>query len=583
MILNGKNYKRNELKKIGDEYYVKDETCFEIKGKWYPLGDLIALDHTTNKYNLKTAMLEGYVDAKKTIGWFTPTYRSINGEKVWRDFNDADKSLSVVDWKVDGKAANKHINKAYNLQYNYSDNAVYMQQILKAFDETQLDIHPITKENAWFLKGYSLGIELETNNGTLPLNVLNFCGLVPLKDGSLRLENGAEPFEYVTVPMRGVKGLQAIADGAYFLNHYCSFNHNCSLHVHIGGVRKDKLNILALYQLCYRIQNELFDIVPKYKRDPILYLGSHLPNGDARKNYAQPLPGLRYDKDWRKTFDSLFALSSGGIEMCQEVHRGSKHPEGKQKWNRGFRYLLMNVEHLLFDEGETVEFRLHPMTFNQASLGNWIALCVAIVRYAENNANEILKMDKTITLDTVIDGYATEFGTMAYNTKKGVFAENLKMYVREAKGRVYNSLLAKDYLGQGIAHTYDNPIFCSTFANNNLPEVSFYRTASPKISFNGNDFMKHVFEPAIKANPFDDDKVVNNEEVKPVKKGKAQFIKLEPVEENEEEAINEEDDDIFDLGEEEVINELDVENFKVNVLDKVKEIEKKLIENEIVA
>ena len=151
--------------------------------------------------------------------------------------------------------------------------------------------------------------------------------------------------------------------------------------------------------------------------------------------------------------------------------------------------------------------------------------------------------------------------------------ENLKMYVREAKGRVYNSLLAKDYLGQGIAHTYDNPIFCSTFENNNLPEVSFYKSYPTLVNKVFAKIAMDAFKEAVplkknnkakEKNPFDgvfaDEKLVEN---------------------------NNEVLDIFDLNEEEKVkpveNDDEVEGFKIDVLNKVKEIEKKLIENEIVA
>lgn len=567
MIVNGKNYKRTELKKIGDDYYIKNVTCFEINGKWY-LPDVIAIDHSTKSYGLKANMIEGYVDGKRTLGWFTPSYRSIQGTKMWMDFNDCDEPLSYRQWAT-GNHGNRNVYHPYPLSYNFSDGSPYIKNIERKFEEIKLDIHQITKENAWFLKGLSFGMEFETNNGTLPQNVMEFCGLVPLKDGSLRLNGGIEPYEYATVPMRGAKGLQALANSVFFLKHYCTFDTNCSLHVHIGGIRKDKINILSLYNLCYRIQNELFDMVPKYKRDPILYLGNRLPNGDSRKNYAQPLPGLPQRENWKESFDDLFTINSGGFKLCQEVHVGSKHPQGKQKWNHNFRYSAISLQHLLFDNGETVEFRLHPMSLSITNVANWLALCVAIIRYAETNSHQILKMEKTITLESIVDGYATEFGTMAYNTKKAVFAEGLKSYIRETKQRMYSALLENDYLGTNISEDYQNKIIESTFESKVTIVTNSY-------SFTGSEFVKAAFGKVM-PNPFGEFE-------------KAKDLKDEP----DEEAMPFFDDDdlVVDapmLNQNEVFEKADkkldeiIEEEKEVIIKKVKEIEKKLIENEIVA
>ncbi|MFK5283509.1 hypothetical protein ACI3PL_28440, partial [Lacticaseibacillus paracasei] len=66
------------------------------------------------------------------------------------------------------------------------------------------------------------------------------------------------------------------------LQNKTKINYSCSVHLHIGGARKDKLYLIALYMLAYQLQDEMFLMQPKFKEDAIKYLG-------LQKNYCQKL------------------------------------------------------------------------------------------------------------------------------------------------------------------------------------------------------------------------------------------------------------------------------------------------------
>ena len=88
-----------------------------------------------------------------------------------------------------------------------------MKKTIQNFDYYYKPLFNNNVQNLSLLfKDLTFGLEFETTNGIIPSSKLNCLPLLPLRDGSI---NG---LEYVTIPLQGVKGLQAVVDSAIELN-----------------------------------------------------------------------------------------------------------------------------------------------------------------------------------------------------------------------------------------------------------------------------------------------------------------------------------------------------------------------------
>jgi len=314
------------------------------------------------------------------------------------------------------------IVKYRNLDFRYNaaaDNSSFLK-IRGFYDKFQPAVPMRTQEVSKLLFGKSFGIEFETRGGTIPEKFLGKLGIVPLKDGSLRLPDGKEPYEYTTVPFYGAKGLETVKYICEELNKRCIFDDNCSLHVHLGNVKFDKLSIIAYYILIQNIQEELYSIFPQYKRDEVKYL-------NKPKAYNAPLPniGLLTNSIYKKKYtshhefnaevDSSFSkiieyLTKGGTKEWPgwDSDRPT-HPLGNTKWNLN-RYFLVNINSLVFSSTRTIEFRLSSPTFNFTKVTNWLFICAAIITYAEKYSKEIISRKAKPTLKDILSELKTHFG-----------------------------------------------------------------------------------------------------------------------------------------------------------------------------
>lgn len=283
----------------------------------------------------------------------------------------------------------------------------------------------------------SFGIEYETSKGYIPKRYLYKTGLIPLRDGSL--DGG---IEYTSLPMSGSTGLQSVLNQCSALNHYCKIDDRCSLHIHVGNVPRTKEFGLALYILFTRIQNELFEIIPPYKRD-LEWISRR------GKDYCKPLRTLRFspksliDKDdnlikekVNSAFSNLFLfLTENEAESKKYNFDTGLHPKhGAGKWNYKSRYYALNLINLYFSKYKTIEFRMHTPTLSQDKTLNWLFICVAIARYAEQNIVKILKGQEKIDLTEIIYGYYDNFsGTNQIIEQGKNLADHLLGYINQRK------------------------------------------------------------------------------------------------------------------------------------------------------
>lgn len=429
VLINDIEYSPKDVRKIGETYYIIGETCWKLGGRWKSIDDPdVAFDHTNKCYDLKKNLTYGII-SPESWGYFTPTLRSVNSEAgMYAEYNDCPLKISASGMKL--RNPKMIIQKHFDLSYSFNLEVPYINKIVEAFKTTPINVTSEVKLLAPLLKGYTFGLEYETCNGTIPKDMLTVLGLIPLKDGSLRLGNGQEPFEYVTPPLSGIKGIQAILDQCTIMQDCCKYDNDCSLHMHIGGLRNDRRVLVALYKLVYSIQQELYDLVPYGKRDPEYFFGANLKSGDKRKNYARLLPDLP-SGDVSGMLQHMFQLFSNGYPIEKNYKRGSDHQQ-KNKWNRYNRYSIVNFEHLLLGQSNTVEFRIFNMSTNGQNVVNLLLICLAIVRYAEAYSNQIINGQK-VTLAEVVSGYRNDFGSTSGTEAKNLIANMLTNFLKEAK------------------------------------------------------------------------------------------------------------------------------------------------------
>lgn len=430
---NGKSAKRSDCKKIKGKYYKLNEDCFFIEKQWYRIDSPhIFFDYTLKKFRLRKDMPQDYIDGVVNVnedgtffyGYFKQDpYENVKamdpsgrirtcinkdvliykgyvenlsrGIFVYKDTpegQDSQKLINVVDHKLSG--------------YNIEDNSDFEEKI-----ELYNKYNPVISKNivngAKFIKGITFGLELESAAGFLPENLRNKTGIVICRDGSL--VGGPE---YTTIPLSGAKGLQTILNIAEYLGPRNTVNENCSLHIHIGNIELSRSYIIALYRLCFQIQEDIFKMFPYYKTDYRIA---------KEKDYNKKLSSLNisyfdgktkadYESYIYNNYKSLFMFLTNGIEPSKKYNRVNKNHPQTQKWNRPSRYYWVNFMNSFFSNRNTIEFRLHHGTFNAYKIVNWLLICNAIIKYAKLNIKDLLTTDKRHSIEDVISYYAHSFG-----------------------------------------------------------------------------------------------------------------------------------------------------------------------------
>lgn len=465
--IKGKTEYRRNCRKIRERYYIINEDVFEIDGRWYSAtSKLITLDYETGKYVVtkKTALVYGIVGFKAVnvpiFGYFTENkYNNlmvhVSGYGSVKALNDSvllegkyieDISTGVWHYSRDlssnsiEKMKRIHGKKVYtNKGYNIEDNAAEFDQKIKAYTDFPHKIATNAARYGKLLGQTSWGMEVETSVGYLPEHLQNRTGIVICRDGSI------DNAEYVTVPMRGAKGLVNVKMMSEYLTQRTLTDIRCSFHIHLGTLPTDRLFIVALYALGMRIQDELFTMFPYYKTDW---------KGVKKQNYNQKLRKLGigiikpdmnkegFTKYVDESYYRIFTWLNDGIPPDDNFNRNTNRHTQTAKWNRKQRYFWLNFMNLFFSSRRTAEFRLHQPTLNGQKMVNWLFICNAIVRYAETHAKKILSDGSPIPLNTVLDYYADTF-----KTKEAIFlSDYLKAYVQDRKDYFYKDFNRGDFI-----------------------------------------------------------------------------------------------------------------------------------------
>lgn len=291
---------------------------------------------------------------------------------------------------------------------------------------------------------YSVGIEFETSSGHLPISECFKNGLVPVKDGSI---NG---HEYITIPWYDNKITRAYNAAKALTQANCSVRSDCSLHIHFGNVPNDRLYIVSLYMLCVRLQEEIFSMMPPYKRD-IHYLAG---KRGGPKDHCKPLNGLAlryadinnvsnpadFKEEVSRMYSTIFKFLNEGHNPDANYNRKNRTTvnTGRNKWNVDTRYYWVNLLGFIF--GGTAEFRAHWGTVNPYRTVIWMLICSAILKYAESNQMKILRRHEKIFLEDVIN--------FVYNdgSEEGKFlSDYIKNYIF-----IMTEKFTEDYMNKNI-------------------------------------------------------------------------------------------------------------------------------------
>ena len=413
--------------KLGDINIQNSGDCYLINGKCYrEETGLIVYNYSIKEYViLNDNLLQGVVDVADDnliIGYFNNNtkYSKItdkNGKSHWlynvEIFNNNKEyrehlstgnfyHISTLQaWKFN-KIEFPNKNYKYSLPY---DSKGIIGNNLKNYNENyNPEISQNIKNYAPLLENLSFGLEFETTKGHIPDRVLNQYGLIPLRDGSI------SGIEYVTVPMEGEKGLQCTADILKELKKRTSYSdETCSLHLHLGNIPRTKEFILAFFKVGMKIQDEMFQMFPLYKK-----YNYHIKN----KNYSAPLPTFEIlsqldpiidSRNIDENFGILYKYLSMGQEFksvgnsLDNVLSHPADPNGNQKWNVKTRYYLYNILPLIFGNKQTIEFRIHTPTYDVNKILPFIFMNSLIVNFVIRNQKLILNRKNFINSWSLLD------------------------------------------------------------------------------------------------------------------------------------------------------------------------------------
>ena len=222
---------------------------------------------------------------------------------------------------------------------------------------------------------YTFGVEIETSRGSLYEH--DDFNLKAVYDGST---SGPE---YVTGVLKGDYGFNHLKDICEAVAEDHEVNKRCGIHVHVGGIF-NRLFTIMLLRLGYQIQDEIYRMMPP----------SRLGN-----TYCKYIPDYVMDinlTNWRKHLGKY--IHGSGVELNENCNKKShlgSYPSTRYRW--------INCVNFSSNSGKpTVEFRNHGASMNYDKIRNWTLICMAIVRYAENNQKKIWYNLSDITFKEVI-------------------------------------------------------------------------------------------------------------------------------------------------------------------------------------
>lgn len=447
---------RDKCRRIDSEYYAVGDTKIKGSGDCYLINEryyredtgYIVYDESVQEYvissvNVTTGVI-GIKDGKLLMGSFSkdPLYNVtlhtdkgtfvvmkesiVSENRAYRLHIGHDSYYSIESCPARHFSRLPSLTREdkYNLPYNCDG---VIDRYKEHYDKSSLKYSEADEKYAAALKDLTFGLEFETVGGKVPTKYCDSLGLIPLRDGSIA------GLEYATIPYQGVKGLAATKFSCDVLEKYTRYDDNCSLHLHIGGMPRNKEFLVALFKTLCILQDEMYSLFPLYKKYNF---------GVKQKNYTKMLPNssiLGMDrvidsKNIDYNFDVLFKFLSMGIGMdtyghdLDAVKSHPSDPGGRSKWNIRSRYHWVNMIPIVFGNKQTIEFRIHTPTHDYDKVKAYLFMCAGIINYVKDNYANILKGNLPRTLEDVI--YS------AYSSDRSLMS-NLSRYISTRRDTTY--------------------------------------------------------------------------------------------------------------------------------------------------
>lgn len=409
---------RTDCRKIGGSFYEKNRQCFLMSdGRWHRIGNgQMVLDILQDKYVLKSEAdlvfgfvgcgkgkpKEGYFSSKLAVEKvvasdgtvFTSEEVALQCGYIERLSDNKYYPLSTISKK---EAAIKAIGgkyKEFGINYGARPNIGLFSGTHNQRYKPRVSVPKILKDN---LNDITFGVEFETANGFISEDKVLRLGLIPLKDGSLR-HDGVSPFEYTTIPLSAKNnGLETLIECCQTLKKYTAISHQCSLHIHVGGINLNRNYLVAAYKLIQALQDEIYNIFPTNYR----YTSDH---GFKEKDYCRPLLDSLGDSSIENQFNTMLSILGGNRnDFCgigQSNHPSDNH--GDRKWQVSDRYRGVNFIPTIWGGSGTTEFRMHNPTQDEDKVINWLFILRAILRYAKIHVDAINKKEAIPSLAGIL-------------------------------------------------------------------------------------------------------------------------------------------------------------------------------------
>ncbi len=485
--------------KIGDINIQNSGDCYLISGKCYrEETGLIVYNYSVNQYViLDNSLIKGVVDIienRLIIGYFNNClkYSKIVDEygsphylfnpDIFKNNKQYREKLSSGDFyhisKLVAYKFNSIIFPSKNYKYSlpYDSKGIIENNLKNYIENYNPEISKSIKNYAPLLEKLTFGLEFETTKGFIPDRILDQYGLIPLRDGSI------SGIEYVTVPMEGEKGLQCTSDILSVLKERTEYDDNtCSLHLHLGNIPRTKEFILAFFKVGMRIQDEMFQMFPLYKK-----YNYHIKN----KNYSAPLPTFEIlsqldpvinENNIDNNFGVLYKYLSMGQDFksigndLNNVIAHPADPNGNQKWNVVPRYFLYNVVPLIFGNKQTIEFRIHTPTYDVNKILPFILMNSLIVNFTIRNQDTILR-NKSFLKEFNISNILYSQLDIYNISNKNQFRDLMYDYIEKRKNYCESQTLRGNILGtESDIPAPTNINWVSTKEENKNPFLKVYK------------------------------------------------------------------------------------------------------------
>lgn len=432
-----------------------------IDGQTYlKKDDRITQDHFTEEYIVKADSVkietkveltrEGYAGASSSSSYFV-TPRTLENKlgngiirlitrygNLYLDANYSNTSNGAIYRSAERNNRVDYYDAYTHPRMNVTNKFRAFNNIIKRFKDVNNRLIPDTDRKALIhrnfefgtdsltyklLEGldYTFGVELETSSGRLNEEDVEGLNLMCEFDGSLRdtpdqRKEDVLGGEYVTGVLKGDAGMFQLQKVCNKLAEKCTINSKCGVHVHVGGIKFTKENLVYMYMLGELVQDEAYAMLPTSRRKNA-YCRKLKSLGMSLENLSKVNTSLGYEILIDEYFNKIFKEVSHGKSPDKNTNKKFNHPMGsKCGYDKATqRYCWLNFVTCMFNtkgspEAMTLEFRSHSATLNYSKVKNWVKICMAFVSFVENNKASIkrgywLDKDKTeypINLSTIV-------------------------------------------------------------------------------------------------------------------------------------------------------------------------------------